>query len=69
MILDYPLHQYRLITRFADSFANFVGGIKMTKMWIENTPRLLDSGNIKTEVCHSLSSCMKAFVGWNTNEV
>lgn len=68
LLLDYPLHLYRLVPRFAEHFVNLVGANRLVKMWGENLPKLLEEGNVKTEVCHALSSNLKAFVSWNSQE-
>lgn len=37
-------------------------------MWGQNLPKLLEPGNIQTEVCHALSSNIKAFVSWSSQD-
>eukprot|EP00344_Euplotes_crassus_P005848 CAMPEP_0196999594 /NCGR_PEP_ID=MMETSP1380-20130617/4737_1 /TAXON_ID=5936 /ORGANISM="Euplotes crassus, Strain CT5" /LENGTH=679 /DNA_ID=CAMNT_0042416571 /DNA_START=8 /DNA_END=2047 /DNA_ORIENTATION=+ len=66
LLLDYPLHQYRLFTRFAEHFVHYLGANRLVKMWDKNLPKLLDEGNEQTEVIHALSSSMKAFVSWSS---
>ena len=69
MLLDYPLHQYRLTSRLSEAFANYISSLKLTNMWLDNLPRLLDNGNVQTEVLHALSSSLKAFNGWASGEI
>ena len=64
LLLDYPLHQYRLIPRFAEQYISLVAANKLNKMWISNIPRLLEKGNRITDTCHALSSNFKAFASW-----
>ena len=66
LLLDYPLHQYRLFTRFAEHFVHYIGANRLVKMWGDNLPKLLNEGNVQTEVCHALSSNLKAFAGWSS---
>jgi len=66
LLLDYPLHQYRLITRFAEHLTNFIGSNRLVNLWSENLPKLLEPGNVKTELCHALSSNAKAFIAWSS---
>ena len=68
LLLDYPLHQYRLITRFSEHFVDYLGANRLIKMWGQNLPKLLEPGNIQTEVCHALSSNIKAFVSWSSQD-
>jgi hypothetical protein len=58
-LLDYPLHQQRLIPRFAEVFIGYIGSNRLVKLWTENTPRMLEAGNLQTDNLHSLSSNMK----------
>lgn len=66
LLLDYPLHQFRLFTRFAEQFVHYIGANRLVKMWGDNLPKLLEEGNVQTEVVHALSSSMKAFVSWTS---
>lgn len=58
-LLDYPLHQQRLIPKFAEVLIGYIGANRLIKMWTENAPKMLDNGNVQTEMLHSLSSNMK----------
>jgi acyl-CoA oxidase len=68
LLLDYPLHQYRLISRFAEHLINLVGANRIMKMWWDNLPTLLEPGNKITDLCHALSSNEKAFIAWRGQE-
>lgn len=68
LLLDYPLHQYRLMSRFSEHLVHFVAANRLVKMWGDNLPKLLDEGNIKTDLCHALSSNMKAFIAWSSQQ-
>ncbi|CAI2360392.1 unnamed protein product [Moneuplotes crassus] len=65
--------------RFGNSMASLSGGRvfisrlsseyrlqALMKMWSVNLPKLLDEDNPQTEVCHALSSSMKAFISWSS---
>ena len=69
LLLDYPLHQYRLVSRFAEHFANLLGSNRLVQLWGQNIQRLLEEGNVMTEVCHALSSNAKAFISWSSQDV
>ena len=69
LLLDYPLHQYRLVPRFAEHFINLIGANRLVNIWGGNVSRLLEEGNVTTEVCHALSSNIKAFISWSSQEV
>ena len=68
LLLDYPLHQYRLFTRYAEHMCHFVSSNRLIQMWGDNLPKLLEPGNVQTDVCHALSSNMKAFIAWSSQE-
>lgn len=66
--MDYPLHQYRLIPRYAQQLIAFVGGFRLSNLWVKNLPRLYDESNPQNELVHGLSSALKAFNSWNAHE-
>lgn len=68
LLLDYPLHQYRMITRFAEHMVHYIASNRLMKMWGDNLPKLLEPGNVKTDLCHALSSNMKGFISWSSQE-
>lgn len=68
LLLDYPLHQSRLIPRFADHFINFIAGSRLIGIWLENLPKLLVEGNNVTTLCHGLSSNMKSWCAWDVQD-
>ena len=68
LLLDYPLHQFRLIPRFANHLINFVASNKLFDIWNENLPKLLEEGNNVTALCHALSSSMKSYAGWTSQD-
>ena len=63
-LMSYPLHQYRLIPLFAQSFANSLGGNRLIKLWLSNLPKLFEPKNRVTELCHGLSSVEKTYHAW-----
>lgn len=67
-LIEYPLHQYRLITRFAEGIAHLLGANRIFDMWCKNAPRLLEEKNRNTDLCHALSSNLKAFIAWKTQD-
>ena len=67
-ILDYPLQQHRLIPRFAEAVVGYIGANNLVKMWNDNVPKLFNTGNIQTEMIHSLSSNMKGFMTLKSQE-
>ena len=68
-ILDYPLHQHRLIPKFAESFVFYVGANRLIKMWLDNLPKIFEEGNIQSDLLHNLSSNMKSFMTLRTQEI
>jgi acyl-CoA oxidase len=66
LLLDYPVHQFRLITKFSEHMVNFVAANRLVKLWVGNLPKLLEPGNTVTDLCHALSSNEKAFIAWRT---
>ena len=45
----------------------YFAGDKTLNIWQTNLPRLLDPENRNSEVCHALSSAMKAINAWNSH--
>ncbi len=66
--MDYPLHQFRLIGRYADAIVEFVASNRMIKLWSDNIAKIAEPGNTRTELNHALSSCCKAFSSWRSIE-
>lgn len=65
-ILDYPLHQARLLPNFA---RGYLESITMQYVWNEYTemaPKLLDPSDKAGEYFHLLSSALKAVTTWNS---
>jgi len=67
--MDYPLHQYRLFTRYATALLDLVASVKLGTIWLNNLPKLYDETNKVTEFCHALSSVCKAHTTWNAHEI
>lgn len=67
-LISYPIHQHRLITRFADSFFHYLGSNRMIEMWGKNLPNLLKEKNKQTKLCHALCSNLKCFIAWDTQD-
>ena len=44
-LMDYPLHQFRLLTRYAESMHHFLGALRMHRIWQANLPKLDDEKN------------------------
>lgn len=66
LIMDYPLHQFRLVPRYAESIVEFVAANKLRDMWMANLPQLENEKNPQNELLHALSSCSKAFSSWTS---
>ena len=62
--MDYPLHQYRLLPRMGEAIHFYLGATRMSKIWIDNLPKLYDEKNRRNELCHGLSASMKAYSSW-----
>ncbi|CAI2360764.1 unnamed protein product [Moneuplotes crassus] len=67
-ILDYPLQQHRLIPKFAQSLIFMTGANKVMDLFLKNSSKLFEPGNIQTDVLHSLSSNMKSFITLKSQE-
>ena len=39
----------------------------LIKMWIDNLPNLMDPTNKRSEICHAISSSLKALSSWNSH--
>ena len=63
-LISYPLHQYRLIPLFAQSFANALAANRLIKIWQSNLPKIFEPKNKLTDLCHALSSVEKSFEAW-----
>ena len=67
-ILDYPLHQARIMPLFA---TGYLESVTMQYVWNEYTqmaPKLLDPSDKAGEFFHLVSSAMKAVTTWNSAE-
>ena len=67
-LMDYPLHQFRLLTRLATHIIQMVGSTKLAEIWKENMPNLLNEKNKTNMLCHGLSSACKAFGSWDAQD-
>lgn len=69
VLMDYPLHQFRLIPLYAENLSNYFSYVRLSKIWIDNIPRINDEKNKRNELCHGLSSAAKAFNSWSSNKI
>jgi acyl-CoA oxidase len=69
LIIDYPLHQARIIPSFAQGFMESIAIVKVWEEYIEKSKMLLDPSNKAGEYFHLVSSAMKAVTTWNAHEV
>lgn len=46
----------------------YISTVRMLEIWFDNLPKLLEEGNIVTDLVHSLSSNLKAFTSWFAQE-
>ena len=66
-LLEYPLHQYRLIPLFAEAIA-----YKMVMKWMIRefgtlTPEdFLNTKKVKCQQTHAISACLKPLIKWRT---
>ena len=67
--MDYPLHQYRLFTRYATSLVDLVSSVNLGNLWLSNLPKLYDETNKTNDLLHALSSVCKAQSTWNAHEI
>lgn len=67
-LINYPSHQYRLFPRFAESIVGYISTLWMMTKWKETVPNLFEKGNKDPELCHGLSSVLKAFTSWIANK-
>jgi len=44
-----------------------VGSLRLGNIWINNLPKLYDEGNKQNDLCHGLSSALKAFSTWEAH--
>ena len=63
-LMDYPLHQFRLFSHLAEALHNWLGGLRMVGLWVENLPQLDNEKNKRNELMHGLSSACKAYSTW-----
>ncbi|CAI2386913.1 unnamed protein product [Moneuplotes crassus] len=67
-ILDYPLHQSRIMPLFAKSFTEMVSIQGIWDDYSKMSDQLLDPSNKAGEYFHLVSSALKAVVTWNSYE-
>lgn len=68
-ILDYPLHQARIMPLYAQGFLESVTMQGVWDEYIEKSSMLLDPSNKAGEYFHLISSAMKAVCTWNAYDI
>lgn len=64
-IIDYPLHQSKIIPRFARGFMDMIAITNIWEEWKLNHEKLMEIGNKSGEYYHCLTSIMKPICTWN----
>lgn len=57
-----------MFPKLASEIISYVGANRLIGIWTNNLPKLYDEGNRGNELCHGLSSALKAFNSWNAHE-
>lgn len=64
MILDYPLHQARLIPYFASTFMGYISTVKLWERWETDSHSLVEPKNKDANYLHLMTSAMKPVTTW-----
>lgn len=65
-LIEYPMHQYRLFPLIAKSSMCRFAGSRILQMWGKNQKHLFTPGNRKLAELHSLISCLKGVMSWES---
>lgn len=58
-MIDYPLHQYRLLVPLAESIGSIFAAKEIARLWDKNKKNLFKENNIKLAEIHALISAVK----------
>lgn len=65
-LIEYPMHQYRLFPLIAKTAMWRIASSKILQMWGKNQKHLFTPNNRKLAELHSLISCLKSTLSWDS---